>query len=78
MTDVSATTPTDGGPVAAADAAADEDTSATEPDSEDPTGTVERGTLDDPARDTLSEPEPAEADETPAAEGDPEEGAEPS
>jgi NADH-quinone oxidoreductase subunit C len=57
---------------------ADDDTAATAPDATDPTGTVERGTLDDPARDTLSEPEPAEADETPAAEGDPEEGAEPS
>ena len=59
VTDVSATTPTDGGPEPAADADAG-DTAATPPDADDPTGTVERGDLDDPTRDTMSEPEPSE------------------
>jgi NADH-quinone oxidoreductase subunit C len=40
-----------------------DDTAATPPDATDPTGTVERGTLDDPRRDTLSEPEPTEETE---------------
>jgi len=45
---------------AQAPAPAPDDTTATPPDPADPTGTVKRGTLDDPARDTLSEPEPDE------------------
>jgi NADH-quinone oxidoreductase subunit C len=69
--------PTGTAPDAGVETDETDDTAGTAPDAADPTGTVERGTLDDPERDTLSEPEPTETDVAPA-DGEETEGTEPS